>query len=144
MSMRWDSVAEEWGTPMSAYLIGCLTIAAGIFLFLYWLLKPALVVNPGLKAYAPPPATRLVSAPRKMDAPELAELGPVSPLHALAQDYPATNAAVESPPKAEAQRPVRRRERVPVRREQREQAPAGYAAQWQWNGGYRDYYRQNE
>src|SRR5262249_19734496 len=145
MSARWDSVADEWGTPVWAYLIGCLTITAGIFLFLYWLLTPAVVANPGLKAYAPPPATRLVSAPRKMDAPELAELTPVSPLHALAQDYSA-NPAVESPPKPEVQRPVRKRERapVPVRREQREQPSAGYTAQWQWNGGYRDNYRQNE
>jgi len=143
MSARWDSVADEWGTPVWAYLIGCLTITAGIFLFLYWLLTPAVVANPGLKAYAPPPATRLVSAPRKMDAPELAELTPVSPLHALAQDYSA-NPAVESPPKPEVQRPVRKRERAPVRREQREQPSAGYTAQWQWNGGYRDNYRQNE
>src|SRR5262249_18051558 len=144
MSLRWDSVSDEWGTPVSAYLIGCLTITAGIFFFLYWLLTPAVVVNPGLKAYVPPPATRLVSAPRKMDAPELAELGPVSSLHALAQDYQA-NAAVESSPKAEVQRPVRKRERAPVRREEGRQPPAGYAAQWQWNGGWnRDNYRQYE
>jgi len=131
MVARRSPVADEWATPLTGYLIGFLTLTGGIFLVLYSLLKPAVVANPGLKAYSPPPATLLIAAPRKMDAPELAES-----LHALAQDYP-VGAQVETPPKpAEVQRPVRKRERATVRREHREEPFSGFAAGWNWNGGY--------
>jgi hypothetical protein len=64
------------------------SIAICLFVFLsvaglgalsgYWLMQPRVITNPGLAAYKPPPATRLVPLPRKMDAPELAEL-PAAP-----------------------------------------------------------------
>jgi hypothetical protein len=40
----------------------------------YWLMQPRVIPNLGLAAYKPPPATRLIPLPRKMDAPELVEL----------------------------------------------------------------------
>jgi hypothetical protein len=60
---------------------------AGIFLFLYWLLQPVRIVNAGQSVYIPPPQTRLIPLPRKMDAPELMETAETasSPLAALAE-----------------------------------------------------------
>jgi hypothetical protein len=57
----------------------------------YWLMQPRVIPNPGLAAYKPPPGTRLIPPPRKMDAPELVELP------ALLADVPA--AKLEPPQK---------------------------------------------
>jgi hypothetical protein len=68
------------------YLSGYLAFMAGIFFFLYWQLQPATIANAGRAAYVPPPQTRLLPLPHKMDAPELAEIPPLaSPLEALAK-----------------------------------------------------------
>jgi hypothetical protein len=42
----------------------------------YWLMQPRVLANLGLAAYNPPPATRLVPLPHKMDAPDLVDLPP--------------------------------------------------------------------
>ena len=60
------------------YLSGYLAFMAGIFFILYWQLQPATIVNAGQAAYVPPPQTRLIPLARKMDAPELAEIPPLS------------------------------------------------------------------
>jgi len=66
------------------YLSGYLAFMAGIFFSLYWRLQPATIANAGQAAYVPPPQTRLIPLPRKMDAPALAEITPLnSPLEAL-------------------------------------------------------------
>lgn len=70
------------------YLSGYLAFMAGIFCILYWQLQPATIANAGQAAYVPPPQTRLIPLPRKMDAPALAEIEiqPVgSALEALAK-----------------------------------------------------------
>jgi hypothetical protein len=68
------------------YLFGYLAFMAGIFFILYWQLQPATIANAGQAAYVPPPQTRLIPLPRKMDAPALAEIQPVgSALEALAK-----------------------------------------------------------
>jgi hypothetical protein len=68
------------------YLSGYLAFMAGIFFILYWQLQPATIANAGQAAYVPPPQTRLIPLPRKMDAPALAEVTPLnSPLEALAK-----------------------------------------------------------
>src|SRR5262245_18783697 len=54
-------------------LIKLALFASAFFAFLIWLYRPIVLENPGVAAYQPPPATRLVPLPRKMDAPELVE-----------------------------------------------------------------------
>ena len=95
MQRRRTAVQDAWTLPAMGYLIGYLAFMAGIFLFLYWLLQPVKIVNAGQSAYIPPPQTRLIPLPRKMDAPALVQTAesdaPVSPLAALAkiEDGPA-------------------------------------------------------
>jgi hypothetical protein len=125
--------SDDLAAPLLGISGAILAGAAGLFLLIYFLCQPTVSANPGVAAYAPPPATRLVPLPRISDAPELAELSvdspsPPSPLSALAQaragDQPA-----KPPP-----RPVaRKRPRVePIEREQRN---VGFAQPW--NFGYR-------
>ncbi len=80
------------------YLIGYLAFMAGIFFLLYWQLQPAAIANAGKAAYVPPPQTRLIPLPRKMDAPALVEIQPVgSALEALAKvDDGTTSSSNES------------------------------------------------
>src|SRR5712671_6640571 len=86
MRRRQTAVHEAWTIPVMGYLSGYLALMAGIFFTLYWQLQPATIVNAGQAAYIPPPQTRLIPLPRKMDAPELAEIKPLDyPLAALAQ-----------------------------------------------------------
>jgi hypothetical protein len=90
------------------YLTGYLALMAGIFLFLYWLLQPVRIVNAGQSVYIPPPQTRLIPLPRKMDAPELMETAetapPVSPLAALAE--------APAPSNSDSGRPTKKRHRA--------------------------------
>ena len=87
--------------------------AACVFLALYELSQPTINPNPGLAAYTPPPATRLVPLPRQSDAPELAELpvdlppAPASALSAMAQAQ-----ASDQPVKRDAHPPARKHARV--------------------------------
>src|SRR5262245_12066601 len=124
MPARLTSPDEQWTGPVFGYLIVFVSVMAGIFLLLHWLLQPVKARNLGLAAYQAPPATFIEPPPRKMDAPELKDLEP-SPLHALAQEHP-TAAAVE-PPKPEPRRVVRKRARTEETREARD--PWG----WGWN-----------
>jgi hypothetical protein len=122
--------SDDWAAPLLGVSGAFLAGAAGIFLLIFFLCQPSVSPNPGIAAYTPPPATRLVPLPRVSDAPELAELPAEtpSPLAALAQaragDLPA-----KPPP-----RPVAgKRPRVePVEHDQRN---AGFAQPW--NFGYR-------
>jgi hypothetical protein len=98
MRRRQIAVHEAWTIPVMGYLIGYLAFMAGIFFLLYWQLQPAAIANAGQAAYVPPPQTRLIPLPRKMDAPALAEIQPVgSALEALAKvDDNATSSNKES------------------------------------------------
>jgi hypothetical protein len=137
MAARSTSHPEDSTVPVFGFLIVFISITAGIFLLLYWLLQPVKAKNLGLAGYQAPAATFVEPPPRKMDAPELKELEP-SPLHALAQEYP-TPAAVE-PPKSEPRRAVRTRPRTEERREVRDN-PWG----WGWNSyGQYDRSRQDD
>jgi hypothetical protein len=70
------SAVEKLGVDDCTFLVMFIMIklslfAAGFFVFLFWLYQPNIIENPGVAAYQPPPATRLVSLPRKMEAPEI-------------------------------------------------------------------------
>jgi hypothetical protein len=98
MRRRQIAVHEAWTIPVMGYLIGYLAFMAGIFFLLYWQLQPAAIANAGQAAYVPPPQTRLIPLPRKMDAPALVEIQPVgSALEALAKvDETPTSSSNES------------------------------------------------
>ena len=122
--------SDDWAAPLLGVSSAILAGAAGLFALIFFLCQPAVSPNPGVAAYTPPPATRLVPLPRISDAPELAELPAEAPsgLAALAQ------ARADDPPAKPPPRPVaRKRPRVePVEREQRN---IGFAQPW--NFGYR-------
>jgi hypothetical protein len=60
-------------TPMANFLVMFVLVAGLGYLAGYWLMQPRVIPNMGLAAYEPPPGTRLLPLPHKMDAPELAE-----------------------------------------------------------------------
>jgi hypothetical protein len=138
MVRRRVSADPEGTIPLLGGVVACFALMSGIFFLLYWLLQPVKVTNLGLAAYSPPPNTHLEPLPRKMDAPEVAELDVVSPQHALAQAP--TIAEAEPPPKREARPPAPKRQRAAKPR--REPQPRGYAYGG-WNQG-RSYARQGQ
>ncbi len=130
------SPGDEWATPVFGVLGVMVTGAACFFLALFELSRPTINPNPGLAAYTPPPATRLVPLPRRSDAPELAELpadppaAPASALSALALAQ-----AGDQPVKRDAHPPARKHTRV-VDPGDSDQRKLGYVQQ-PWDFGYR-------
>ena len=65
------SDGEDLNYPILYYLIKLSLFAGAFFVFLIWLFQPIVIENPGVAAYQPPPGTRLVPLPRKIDSAEL-------------------------------------------------------------------------
>jgi hypothetical protein len=136
MRRRQTAVHEAWTIPVMGYLCGYLAFMAGIFFFLYSQLQPATIANAGQAAYVPPPQTRLIPLARKMDAPELAEVSPLSSaLVALAK-----GADTPTSPSNEASRRGKKRHRPETasretRRSYRAVSYGSYDRSWQ--RGYR-------
>jgi hypothetical protein len=130
ISRTWTSPGDEWAAPVFGVLAAILAGAACVFLLLYDLSQPTISPNPGVAAYTPPPATRLVPLPRRSDAPALADLpgDPESPLTALAQAQ-----ASDQPVKRDIPPPVRKRPRGDPRGDA--QRKPGFVQQWDY--GYR-------
>jgi hypothetical protein len=136
MAKTLELQSDEWAAPLLLVLCAILAAAAGFFLLLYFLCQPTVTSNPGLAAYTPPPATRLVPLPRQSTAPELADIPPAaaspapaasSALTALAQAQP------RDPPAKPARPPARKRPRVePSEHDQR-----NFGFDQQWNSGTR-------
>jgi hypothetical protein len=118
------------------YLCGYLAFMAGIFFVLYWQLQPATIANAGQAAYAPPPQTRLIPLPRKMDAPQLADITPLnSSLEALAK-VDATPAASQTESGRRAKK--RNRSETASRETRRTYRTAFYGSyDRNWQRGYR-------
>jgi hypothetical protein len=124
---------NDQGAVIQFWIFGLvLAGAACIFFPLYSLTRPTIYANPGLAAYTPPPATRLVPLARKSDAPEFIDLPdePPSPLSAFAQAQ-----TEEKQAKADIRPPARRRPRAD--RRDYEQRRLDNAQQW--DHGYRDW-----
>jgi hypothetical protein len=85
-----DSPPRSDGSGAQLAMFGLISGGAFVlFALLYNLLQPAVVANPGLAAFTPPPATRLVPLPRQSDAPPLAEVpAETASLKAFAQAAP--------------------------------------------------------
>jgi hypothetical protein len=130
MAKTWKSPSDEWAAPLFGVFGAFLAGAAGLFLLLYFLSQPTINANPGVAAYKPPPATRLIPLPRISDAPELADLptDTSTALTALAQARPSDPPAKPAPRPAAHKRP----RAEPLAHDQRS---FGFAQQW--NFGYR-------
>jgi hypothetical protein len=74
LAMSFETQVDDWTYPVMYSLIKLSLSAAVFFAFLIWLYQPRVLENPGVAAFQPPPATRLVPAPRKMDPPEIFEI----------------------------------------------------------------------
>jgi hypothetical protein len=130
-----ELLKDDWVAPLLGVFGAILAGAGCLFLLTYYLSQPAMNPNPGVAAYTPPPATRLVPLPRKSDAPELADLPPLptepSPaLTALAQAQPS-----DQPPKREARAPVRKRPRIDPRDDDQNR----FGSVQPWKYGNRDW-----
>jgi hypothetical protein len=138
MRRRQIAVHEAWTIPVMGYLIGYLAFMAGIFFVLYWQLQPAAIANAGQAAYVPPPQTRLIPLPRKMDAPALVEIQPVgSALEALAKvDDTPTSSSNES-----SRRGKKKRQRTETAHHEtrRRYVSEGTAYDRYWQRGYRSW-----
>jgi len=121
---------DQWALPFLWASGAIAALGACFWFFVVYLSHPTAYPNPGLAAYTPPPATRLLPLPRKMDAPAVADAGEdtPSPLTALAQAQ--TNEKPAKSPRAQ----VRKRVRV-IPRENDERA-LGYAQQWNGYGNW--------
>jgi len=120
--------------PVAICMIIFASVAGAGVMGGYWLMQPRVFPNVGLAAYEPPPATRLIPLPRKMDAPELADLPP-APVEAVsAQPQPSGN--VEQNTVAANAKPVVRRAKPKPHRDD----PAfAYAYGERWGGERRSY-----
>jgi hypothetical protein len=135
MRRRQTAVHEAWTIPVMGYLCGYLAFMAGIFFVLYWQLQPATIANAGQAAYVPPPQTRLIPLPRKMDAPQLADITPLnSSLEALAKLDPPAPSQTESGRRAKK----RNRSETASRETHRNYRTAFYGSyDRNWQRGYR-------
>ena len=122
--------SDDWAAPLLGVSVAFVAGAGGLFLLIYFLCQPTVSPNPGVAAYAAPPATRLVPLPRVSDAPELAELPaePPTGLAALAQAR-AGDQRAKLPPRPVAHKRPRLE---PVERDQRK-----FGFGQPWNFGYR-------
>ena len=116
------------GTASIAVCLIVFVLLAGLGAFGgYRLMQPRVIPNLGLAAYQPPPATRLIPLPRKMDAPELADLPP-TPVAAQPERPPES---VGKATVAESPKPVARRPRP---RPSYEDPASAYAYSGRWGG----------
>jgi hypothetical protein len=118
------------------YLCGYLAFMAGIFFVLYWQLQPATIANAGQAAYVPPPQTRLIPLPRKMDAPQLADITPLnSSLEALAK----VDAAPAAPQDESGRRAKKRNRSETASRETHRNYRTAFYGSYDrnWQRGYR-------
>jgi hypothetical protein len=130
MIKRSSFRSDEWALPF-LWTVGAVAALCGCFwLLVVYLSQPTVYPNPGLATYTPPPGTRLLPLPRKMDAPEVGDLAgdPPSPVNAVAQ------AQTNEKRAKSASAAVRKRTRV-IPREHDEPA-LGYAQQWNGYGGW--------
>src|SRR5437016_13391701 len=88
MRPRRGEPSVDCVAPIAACLLIFVGVASLGFLGGYRLMQPRILPNPGLAAYEPPPATRLIPLPHKTDAPELAELPPAAAVSVAAQAEP--------------------------------------------------------
>jgi hypothetical protein len=132
MAKPWKSQNDQSAVVQFWIISLVLAGAACIFLPLYSLTQPTVYANPGLAAYTPPPATRLVPLARKSDAPELVDLPdiPPSPRSAFAQAQ-----MEEKPAKTDIRPPAHKRPRVDRRDDEQRRLDNAQ----QWDRGYRDW-----
>src|SRR5262245_9917821 len=94
--------------PIAVCLVAFGLMAGLGFLGGYRLMQPRVFANVGLAAYEPPPGTRLIPLPRKMDAPELADLPP-APVESVGAQPARPPESVEKTTVAVTPNPVPRR-----------------------------------
>jgi hypothetical protein len=74
MVKRVKAQGDELARPLFWIASAILAVIGSFSLLLFYFSQPTIYPNPGLAAFNPPPATRLLPLPRESDAPELADL----------------------------------------------------------------------
>jgi hypothetical protein len=118
MRIEAGDLSVDCAAPIAGYLLIYVALAGLGFYVGHWLMQPSVIPNAGLAAYEPPPATRLIPLPRKMDAPELADLPP-APVETVSDqpERPSENVektTVAATPKPAARRPKARQHDDPM------------------------------
>jgi hypothetical protein len=130
-----DLELSDAKAPLVWFLSVSFVVLTALFLLLYWLMQPSAAANPGMAAFRPPPGTRLEPLPRKMDAPELAEL-PLPQTSTLAAEHVETaEGKTEKAAKREARVAVKKRPQTRKRREYQDPSSAyaqDRAQSWSW------------
>jgi len=137
MRIEQRDLSADYAAPIAVYLIA-LALVAGLGCFGgYWLMQPRVIPNLGLAAYEPPPGTRLLPLPRKMDAPELADLPP-TPVATVSVELERSPENTEKTTVAATPKPVARRARA--RAPDNPMSAYAYGDRWGQSGrwGYGD------
>jgi hypothetical protein len=137
MRIEQRDLSADYAAPIAVYLIA-FTLVAGLGCFGgYWLMQPRVIPNLGLAAYEPPPGTRLLPLPRKMDAPELADLPP-TPVATVGVEPERPPESTENTTVAATPKPVARRARA--RAPDNPMSAYAYGDRWGQSGrwGYGD------
>jgi hypothetical protein len=137
MRIEQRDLSADYAAPIAVYLIA-LALVAGLGCFGgYWLMQPRVIPNLGLAAYEPPPGTRLLPLPRKMDAPELADLPP-TPVATVGVEPERPPESTENTTVAATPKPVARRARA--RAPDNPMSAYAYGDRWGQSGrwGYGD------
>jgi hypothetical protein len=131
--MRTSEADGTWS--IAIYLIIFVSVAGLGASGGYWLMQPRMILNLGLAAYKPPPATRLIPLPRKIDAPELAELStmPADVLDAELPPQRTTSKVTVANPKPVARRSKPKSQHV-------DDVMSAYAYSDRWGHGERRSY----
>jgi hypothetical protein len=123
-------LSSAYSGPLAVWLLLLLALTLLCFLGGARLFEPNVMPNRGLAAYEPPPGTRLIPLPHKMDAPELAALPPVAAEPEPIPDPTPVKVAERKPAPAKA-KAVRKRPKV---RPQERRYPANAYADSRWGG----------
>jgi hypothetical protein len=134
MKARHRTENDGVGVALGIHLIAYALVFGLFALWLHSLLQPRVFANPGLAAYAPPPATVIsYGKPEQLlaehgQAPPLAEVeSPAEqPTQTVVESKPQRTIDVTEPKRPKAKRPRERNN--PLR---------DYAAAYPWYGGYR-------
>ena len=114
--MSFKTQVDDWTYPVMYSLIKLSLSAAVFFAFLIWLYQPRVLENPGVAAFQPPPATRLVPAPRKMDPPEIFEIASTGARVAVVDGNRSSDAIIKKSI-SRVGKPKPRQQAVPLHRE---------------------------
>jgi hypothetical protein len=103
------SQSPEWGASMLSVFGVLFAGVSVLFVFLYDLLQPTTIPNPGLAAFTPPAGTRLIPLPRQSNVPEPEQGLPPAPPQSQPSSALSARAQAGAQTSTHSDSPARRR-----------------------------------